>query len=162
MMTAKSSNFVVIKSSEIESSVMFEVQFQTYWSDADAAGIVFFPHFFRFVEQAEEELFRAAGEDRQSLLEANRVWMPRVEAFARFSKPVRHCDAIRVRLTPQLKGEKTVRYDFEILDDQSRDQAAEGYVTVVCVDAASFKATPIPDAIRNIIQNWLTDTEDHG
>lgn len=132
---------------------MFEVRFQTYWSDVDAAGIVFFPHFFRFVEQAEEELFRAAGEDRQRLIEVNHIWMPRVEAFSKFSKPIRHGAAIRVRLNPRLIGEKTVRYDFEILNDESSDKLAQGYVTVVCVDAASFKSTPIPGAIRNIIQN---------
>ena len=132
---------------------MFEMRVQTYWSDADNAGIVFFPHFFRFFEQAEEELFRSAGADRQGLLEANHVWMPRVEAFTKFIKPVRNGHAIRVRLTPQFKGEKTVRYDFEIVNDQGSDKAAEGYVTVVCVDAESFKAARIPDAIRNVIQN---------
>jgi len=40
---------------------MFELRLQTYWADVDAAGIVYYPHFFRFVEQAEEESFRAAG-----------------------------------------------------------------------------------------------------
>ena len=132
---------------------MFERRFQTYWSDADNAGIVFFPHFFRFFEQAEEELFRSVGKSRQELLEANHVWMPRVEVFTKFSKPVRNGHAIRVRMTPQFRGEKTVRYDFEIVDDRSNDKVVEGYVTVVCVDAERFKATPIPDAIRNIIQN---------
>src|SRR5215475_14880346 len=132
---------------------MFDKRFQTYWADADNAGIVFFPHFFRFFEQAEEELFRAAGKTRQELLEANHVWMPRVEVFTKFSKPVRNGHAIQVRLTPQFKGEKTVRYDFEIVDDQSSDKVAEGYVTVVCVDAESFKATRIPDSIRNVIEN---------
>lgn len=132
---------------------MFEMRVQTYWSDADNAGIVFFPHFFRFFEQAEEELFRKAGKDRQALLEANHVWMPRVEAFTKFSKPVRNGHAIRVRLTPQFKGEKTVRYDFEIVDDPSGVKAAEGYVTVVCVDAENFKAARIPDDIRNVIQS---------
>src|SRR2546426_6944766 len=118
---------------------MFEMRFQTYWADADTAGIVFFPHFFRFFEQAEEELFRTTGSDRQSLLEANHVWMPRVEVFTKFSRPVRNGSAIRVRLMPQVKGEKTVRYDFEIIDDQSGEKAAEGYVTVVCVAAETFK-----------------------
>ena len=55
---------------------MFETKFYTYWADADPAGIVFFPHFFRYVEQAEEELFRASGTNRQTLLEEHRVWMP--------------------------------------------------------------------------------------
>jgi len=75
---------------------MLEVRFQTYWSDADPAGIVFFPHFFRFVEQAEEEMFRAAGEIRQTLLERYQVWLPRVEAFSRFSRPIRCGAGIRV------------------------------------------------------------------
>ena len=52
---------------------MFETKFYTYWADADPAGIVFFPHFFRYVEQAEEELFRASGANRQALLEET-VW----------------------------------------------------------------------------------------
>ncbi len=98
---------------------MFEARFQTYWADVDAAGIVYFPHFFRFVEQAEEELFRAAGKEMVRLIEANHVWLPRVEAFSKYSKPIKRGDAIRVRLTPQIKGEKTIRYDFEVVDDRA-------------------------------------------
>jgi 4-hydroxybenzoyl-CoA thioesterase len=133
--------------------LMFEVRFQTYWADIDAAGIVYYPHFFRFVDQAEDELFRAAGKERQPLLDEHRVWMPRVEAFSKYSKPIRHGAAIQVRLRPSIRGEKTVRYDFEILDDQTRDALAAGYVTAVCVDSARFKSAPIPDAIRTILEN---------
>ena len=136
----------------LESGVMFETRFQTYWPDGDAAGIVYFPHFFRYAEQAEEELFREAGHERKRLIEENHVWMPRVEAFAKFSKPIRTGSAIRVRLNPQILGLKTVRYDFTILDDQTSEDLAAGYITVVCVDAANFKSTPIPDPIRKIIE----------
>jgi 4-hydroxybenzoyl-CoA thioesterase len=132
---------------------MFEARFQTYWSDVDAAGIVYFPHFFRFVEQAEEELFRAAGYPLHPLIEELQVLMPRVEAFSKFSKPIRSGAAIRVRLDPQIRGEKTIRYDFAVLDDKSGERLAEGYVTVVCVDAARFKSTPVPPVVRTIIQN---------
>ena len=90
-------------------------------------------------------------ESGSPLIEESGIWMPRVEAFSKFSKPIRHGAAIRVRLSPEIKGEKTIRYDFEIIDDQSSEAA--GYVTVVCVDAIRFKVTPIPDAIRTIIQN---------
>ncbi len=129
---------------------MFEARFQTYWSDVDAAGIVYFPHFFRFVEQAEEELFRAAGVSLQRLIEEHHVWMPRVEAFSKFSKPIQHGEAIRVRLRPELQREKTVRYNFEIVSDSKAEKLAEGYITVVCVDA-QFKSIPIPEAIRKVI-----------
>jgi acyl-CoA thioesterase FadM len=56
-----------------------------------------------------------------------------------------------VRLNPEIKGLRTIRYGFEIVDDVSLEKLAEGYVTVVCVDADRFKATPIPDAIRILI-----------
>ena len=131
---------------------MFELKLQTYWSDSDPAGIVFYGNYFRFIEQAEEELFRTAGADRMTLLKENRVWMPRVETFAKFMRPIPAGAAVRLRFHPQLKGEKTVRYDFQILDDATTEKITEGYITVVCVDAIHFRATPIPEAIRTIIQ----------
>ena len=140
----------------LESGSMFEARFQTYWADFDAAGIVFFPHFFRFVTQAEEELFLAAGVDRVQLMHENQVSMPRVETFARFSKPIRMGAVIRVRLTPEIKGEKTIRYNFVIVDDQTSESLSEGYVTVVCVDAAKFKSAPIPNVIRKILEDSAT------
>src|SRR5262249_3102382 len=131
---------------------MFEVRLQTYWSDADPAGIVFFPHFFRYVEHAEEELFRSAGKELQQIIAQHKIWMRSVEAFSKFSKPIRRGAAIRVQLNPEIKGEKTIRYNFDIVDDGTSDRLAAGYVTVVCVDAG-FKSTPLPDEIRIIIQN---------
>src|SRR5881409_968916 len=148
-------NESIAPSSLLESRVMFEVRFQTYWADADPAGIVFFPHYFRLMEQAEEELFRAAGEDRQRLLVENRIWLPRVEAFAKFSKPIWYGEAIRVRLNPQFQGLKTVKYDFVFLNDRTSESLAAGYVTVVCVDTANFKSTPIPERIRRIIEGTI-------
>ena len=130
---------------------MFEVEFQTYWADADAAGIVYFSNFFRSVEQAEEELFRASGSNRQELLERNHVWMPRVEAFSKYVRPMRVGARIRVQLRPRFKGTKTIRYEFDILEDASSEKLAEGYITVVCVDAARFKSVPVPDAIRSAV-----------
>ena len=129
---------------------MFEVKMRAHWRDADPAGIVYFANHFTFVEQAEEELFRVRGGNRQELLQQHKVWMPRVEAFAKYMRPIKIGATIRVRLSPQLKGLKTIRYEFEILDDASSEKLAEGYVTVVCVDAHRFKATPIPDPIRTL------------
>jgi YbgC/YbaW family acyl-CoA thioester hydrolase len=130
---------------------MFESRLQTYWSDSDSARIVFYANYFRFVERAEEELFRAAGVDRVALLKENHIWMSHIETFSKFIRPIPVGAAIRVRLHPQLKGEETVRYDFQFLDDTTGERIAEGYVTVACVDTTNFKAMTIPEAIRNAI-----------
>ena len=136
----------------LKSRAMFEVRLQTYWSDLDPAGIVFFPNYFRFVEQAEEELYRSRGVSLARLLDKHDVWLPRVEAFAKFQAPVRNEAAIRVQLSPSLKGERTLRYDFEIFDDGTGRKLTHGYVTTVCVDRTNFKATRIPDEIREALK----------
>jgi YbgC/YbaW family acyl-CoA thioester hydrolase len=127
---------------------MREVQLQTYWADSDPAGIVYFAHFFRFIEQAEEELYLQVGTKRQVLLDRYSIWMPRVEAHVKFFSPIRNGHAILVRMDPQFKGEKTVRFEFEIFDPQTSDRLAAGYMTAVCVDRTKFKASPIPEEIR--------------
>jgi acyl-CoA thioester hydrolase len=123
---------------------MLEVRLQTYWADADPAGIVYFAHFFRLVEQAEEELFLQAGTNRQQLLDEHQVWLPRVEAHVNYFHPIRTGTAIRVRFVAQAIREKTVRLNFILLGGDTEERLAEGYVTIVCVDRAKFKSRPVP------------------
>ena len=59
----------------LESRAMFEVKLQTYWGDSDAVGIVFFPNYFKFVAQAEEELYRAAGILKDKLMDKHQIWL---------------------------------------------------------------------------------------
>jgi acyl-CoA thioester hydrolase len=130
--------------------MVFETRIQTYWDDADPAGRVYFPHFFRFVEYAESELFRAFGTERMKLYEECDIWMPRVESFAKFNRPILAEEAILVRLRTRFKGEKTVRMEFEILSVSDRSLLAEGYVTAVCIDRQSSKSRPLPPAMREV------------
>ena len=132
----------------LESRLMFEIKLRTYWKDTDPAGIVYYSNYFNFVEQAEEEMFRAHGANRQDLLQQHKIWMPRVECFFKFVRPIRIGTMIRVRLNHQFKGTKTIRYEIEIVEDASGEKLAEGYTVVVCVDAARFKAVPIPNPVR--------------
>jgi acyl-CoA thioester hydrolase len=139
--------------------MVFETRIQTYWDDADPAGRVYFPNFFRFVEYAESELFRASGTERMKLYDEYDIWMPRVESFAKFSKPILAEEAICVRLRTRFKGEKTVRMDFEILSVSDRSLLAEGYVTAVCIDRQSSKSRPLPPAMREIFARAETSDE---
>ena len=131
---------------------MFETRLQTYWADCDAAGIVYYSHFFRFVEFAEEDLFRRCGRERHELLDENQVWLPRVESSARFLKPIYVGDAILVRLTVEFEGLKTIKCSFEVVNDESGNLLSEGYVKIVCVDRGTFESTELPDPIRSVFK----------
>ena len=127
---------------------MAEVKIQTYWSDCDPAGIVYFGNFFRLFERAEEELYLQSKADRQKLLDKYGVWLPRVEVHVKYVNPIRLGRQIRVRMDPTFPGDKSLRLDFEVYDDETGVLCASGYMTIVCVDRATFKATPIPAELR--------------
>ena len=129
---------------------MFETRLQTYWADADAAGIVFFTNFFRFMQCAEEDLFRAAGTEMMALYDEHQLLMPRVESFSKFLKPIRVGGAIFIQLRAHFKGEKTVRLEFTIFNVEDRSLLAEGYLVAVCVDRRTGHSCPMPPAIREV------------
>ena len=66
------------------------------WPDTDAAGIVWFGVFCRYFENAEEELFRALGRDRTTLLRDLHVYMPRTSLACGFRSPAKLGDEIAV------------------------------------------------------------------
>jgi acyl-CoA thioesterase FadM len=68
--------------------------------------MVYFAHFFRFAEYAETELFRSTGTERMKLYDQYDIWMPRVESFAKFSKPIRAEEAIFVRIQRDSRGRR--------------------------------------------------------
>ncbi|HEU4386262.1 MAG TPA: thioesterase family protein [Blastocatellia bacterium] len=139
---------------------MFETRLQTYWDDADPAGLVYFANFFRFAEYAETELFRSAGKERMKLYEECSIWMPRVETFAKFKKPIYAEQAVFVRLGTRFIGEKTVRMEFELLNEKNRERLAEGYIIAVCIDRASYKARPLPPAMREVFERAAVDGQE--
>ncbi|HUC75812.1 MAG TPA: acyl-CoA thioesterase, partial [Vicinamibacterales bacterium] len=72
------------------------VPLRVLWADTDPAGIVWFGVFFRYFEQAEEELFRRLGQDRTRLLHQLGIFMPRTSLQSRFRSPARLGDEIAV------------------------------------------------------------------
>src|SRR5262245_16339442 len=114
--------------SQKDARIMFETRIQTYWADADAAGIVFFPNFFRLVQCAEEELFRAAGTEMVRLYDEHQLMMPRVESFSKFMRPIKLGGAVCIQLRASFTGEKTVRLEFSFLSVEDRSLLAEGYL----------------------------------
>ena len=93
----------------------FWVLKKVHWSDTDAAGIVWFPNFFGWFEDAEEEIYVAAlGRTRQALLDEHAFAMPRVDATAKYRSPVRAGELIRIGIASTLENPRRLRHDFEM------------------------------------------------
>lgn len=129
----------------------FRVSEPVRWSDVDAAGVVYFGAFVRFVEIAEEELFRKAGVPYGDVFERFDCWLPRVKYACEFRAPARLGEQLRVSAWVKRLGEKSVSLAFAI-DKQDGTRVADCEIVLVCVQRATFKAKPVPPQLRAALE----------
>jgi YbgC/YbaW family acyl-CoA thioester hydrolase len=129
----------------------FVIRKKVHWSDSDAAGVVWFPNFLGWFEDAEEELYAALGKTRQALLDELSFAMPRVEAHIRFASPARPGQTIRVGVNATIVNPRRMKYTFEMRDDATGRLLASGTVRVASVDLRSFTPRDFPKEIIEMI-----------
>ena len=141
---------------------MFWVEKKVHWSDCDAAGIAWFANYFRWFEDAEEELFAAVlGRSRQSLLDELRFGMPRVEATATYRAPVKAGETIRIGIASILENPRRLRHRFEMRDVRGR-VLASGSVRVACFDLATLQARDLPAEVVQLVKQLPAAGEAQG
>ncbi|MEW6320040.1 MAG: acyl-CoA thioesterase [Acidobacteriota bacterium] len=129
-----------------------QVRKKVHWSDSDAAGVVWFPNVLGWFEDAEEELYAAVlGRTRQSILDANRFGMPRVEASITYRSPTRPGDIVRLGLRSTLENPRRLRHDFEVRDEPTGALRAEGFVRVASIDLATFTPRDFPREVLDMV-----------
>lgn len=132
-------------------STFHTVQF----SETDMAGIVHFSNFYRYMEQAEAELFKKARLDLMSRegIEA-RGW-PRVKANATFKHPLRFGDTVEISIEGlEIKDHSLeFRFGFYTERDSALQKVAVGSMTTVHAKGdpytGRFQAALIPEAVQS-------------
>jgi acyl-CoA thioester hydrolase len=115
--------------------------------ETDAAGIVHFSWFFRYMEEAEHALWRSVGLSIHP--PDSEIGWPRVAASFEYHRALRFEDEFDVRLRVEAVTRKTIRYACEIT--QHGEKIATGALTIVCVRRRPnepVKATEIPVDVR--------------
>ena len=119
--------------------------------ETDAAGIVHFSWFFRYMEEAEHALWRAAG--LSIAAPGAEIGWPRVAASFDFMKPLRFEDEFEVRLWIAAKTKKTIQY--KALIASAGETRASGSLTIACVSrrpGEPMKAINIPPEVDSRLQ----------
>ncbi len=121
------------------------------WPDTDPAGIVWFGVFCRYLENAEEELFRALGSDRTQVLRDLQIYMPRTSLSCSFRSPARLGDEIAVGVGISAMSERRVTYVFDIRERGTDRLILDASYRVACVEAKTFAACAFPREIVNLL-----------
>lgn len=131
-------------------SQRFATTIRVQWADVDLAGVVYFPHFFRYFSEAETAFYRSLGPGLLQLEESLGIRLPRVEAACQYLKPARFGDQLEVSLKIARMTSKSVRYEFNV--SRGSDALAIGHVVIASVTIAEFKAVDLPRPLRELLQ----------
>ena len=122
------------------------------WGDCDPAGIVFYPSYFKWCDEATFRLFRAVGIHRDDT--SGGQWKegtPLVAAECSIKRPSQTGETLMIESHVEGFGRSSfkIRHVFR---DASGEIAAEGIETRVWAkkdgDARSLRAVPVPEEVR--------------
>ena len=130
------------------------------WPDTDPAGIVWFGVFFRYLENAEEDLYRRLGSDRTKLLRSLNVFMPRTSLQSRFRSPARLGDELSVGIGVAEMSDARIGFAFDIHERGTNRLICEASYRVACVDAKTFAPQPFPREIVTLLEPARTSNQE--
>lgn len=126
------------------------------FSETDAAGIVHFAHFFRYMEDAEHAMLRDLGLSVHRDIGDDVAGFPRVSASCDYKKPLRFEDVFTIDVHVEAKTDKAVTYGFAFRIADESDPIATGKLKVVYAikpgGKGKFKAATLPAEINQALQ----------
>ena len=122
------------------------------WGDCDPAGIVYYPSYFRWCDQATYRLFLAAGLKRDDVSSGQwKEGTPLVAAECSFKRASQTGEKLVVESHISRFGRSSFTISH-VFRNAAGEIAAEGSETRIWArkegDARSLKAVPIPDAAK--------------
>jgi 4-hydroxybenzoyl-CoA thioesterase len=133
----------------------YEAKRHVDWGDCDAAGIIFYPNFFRWMDSVFHEMTGQLGFDQRSLQKDFDIFAtPLIDVGCTFISPARYGDRLLIDMTISRLGESgiTVKYNFF----NGKQAIASGHESRVFVQhsESGMKKTPIPQSLRLRLQEF--------
>jgi 4-hydroxybenzoyl-CoA thioesterase len=129
-------------------------QVEIQFGDCDPAGIVYYPNYFRFFDNATAALLSAAFvmHKRNWLEHFGIAGIPMVDTGARFIKPSRFGDVVDIRSEITELGRSSFSVKHTLLrDGEIAIEAHEKRVWVVRDEAGGIRSAPLPEDVRQLL-----------
>lgn len=129
------------------------------FSETDAAGLLHFSNYFRYMEIAEHAFFRSVGLSIHDGDPFPAIGWPRVHVECQYKKPLHFEDEVEITLVVREMTEKSISYEFtfcKLKDGNPEENLARGKVVAVCIQfdeqGKIVGSTRIPREITNKIE----------
>jgi YbgC/YbaW family acyl-CoA thioester hydrolase len=127
----------------------FRQQTRIRFVDTDASGRIHYTAMFRYFEAAELDFLRSRGIPHTDP-SLSKIGLPRVHVECDFTGEIRFDDLIDILLTVERVGTTSFTLGFAV--ENSGKAAAKGRITVVCMDKATGRPTPVPEPLARVLR----------
>lgn len=118
---------------------------RVYYEDTDAAGVVFYANYLKFMERARTEWLRHLGYEQDRLRTEDGLVFVVTRVVLDFQRPARFNDLLSVSVRLSTRGRASLSLYQEVRDAQRQDLVyCRGEVKLACIDAGSFRPRAIP------------------
>ncbi|MFP4282287.1 MAG: acyl-CoA thioesterase [Opitutales bacterium] len=131
------------------------------FAETDAAGLLHFTNYLRYVEAAERTLFEQLGFPLLRDDASGKAGFPRVDVSCKFRAPLRFGDRVRIRLDVAELGPRSIHYRFKIekVGNGITQTAARGTLTTLYVQldpaTGDLVSEPLPAALQEALTPHL-------
>jgi acyl-CoA thioester hydrolase len=125
------------------------------FSDTDAAAVVHFSTYFRYMEEAECAFMRSLGFSAIMMNREPKMAWPRTKATCEYFRPCRFEEILDIRLRILEMGDKHMVYEYFFTREGKK--IARGETRVVCCEfgGGKLKSVPMPAEIADAIKDYV-------
>jgi acyl-CoA thioester hydrolase len=125
---------------------------RVYYEDTDKAGVVYYANYLKFMERARTEWLRAKGYEQDRLARVEKVLFAVRSLQLDYLKPALFNQALIVSVKLLTMGKASMEFEQKVTNaDGNNNLLCTGKVKIACLNATTFRPTPIPkDIYREI------------
>jgi len=126
--------------------MLAETEILVRYAEVDRMDFVHSSRYLEWFEIGRTELLRALGFPYRRLEEEG-IFLPVIEAYVAYIKPIRYDERVRIRTRGSLQGVR-VRMDYELVRDG--EVVARGYTVHTCLNRERRPVRP-PRKLRDVL-----------
>jgi acyl-CoA thioester hydrolase len=133
-------------------SAEFKWQVRVYYEDTDAGGVVFYANYLKYMERARTEWLRSIGFEHEQLINDHGLIFAVKNVNIDYKKPGRLDELLTV--TSSLISHRGASITFkQSINNNNNELLTQAEVKVACLNAATLKASPMPEALLTELAN---------
>jgi|SRR5450432_2894803 acyl-CoA thioester hydrolase len=123
---------------------------RVYYEDTDAAGVVYYANYLKYLERARTEWLAAAGVALSALEDEHGTVFVVHRLAIDYHRPARLGDALKVSLVPRERSRVRLVVSQDILRGDELISSAR--VTLACLDQRTWRPVAIPECVPGQIR----------